>query len=731
MMRKKGISLLLSAILCISLTACGNDAVETTSGNKIELIEPVNMVANVEKATYRNLYNCEVYSAMIYPTVTEYSFSKNMVIDGTGAFWGDVVKKGDVLVYGNTENLDKQIEALEEQIANKDESMKESLEKLNENLQKPREEEHWLKGVVEAYEKAKPQEKIPASQLGGSTGSGEGDSTASDALVDNPAYATWKAEADGWIGRYRIVEHNINVQEENYRQQEELYQLERAYLTEKLQAMKADRSKSVLKATGEGVVVAKVMGNNYSEMSVQAEQELIAVGNMEQKVLKCDYINDLKVGAADDMYALIDGVRYEIEYHSISRDEYTAITEAGGKVYTTFTILGDTSKLEVGDFAVVCVFADKKENALSIPKEAIHKEGSAYYVYLMQNGESVTREIKTGVTDGVYTEVLSGLNEGDEVMVENDQTVSGKTTSITYGSFNGTFEERGKISGAMGDVVTNPVEHGTTYFGEYKVQYLQHVDKGDVIATVRVAKDELTIKRLQQSLVRATERLEDLKKAGEEENKKAIEARQEEIAELREELAEVEADGKVTEIRAPRSGLVVGMSEYEKETILYHEAHLVDIADEGSMYISVADENGLLNYGDEVNITYTTFMREEKSCKGMVVTLAPAGVSRGLQTGSAMIKVPKEDLPDMMMAISDDGNWRNPQPYRVKTNIREMNNVLVVPKGAVTEVNGHTYVKVMDEQGNVKVCSFVAGGYDSTNYWIVEGLSEGMIVCLK
>lgn len=722
MMRKQGISLLLSVIMCISLTACSAETVETTGSSKIELIEPVNMVANVEKAECRNLYNCEVYSAMVYPTVTEYSFSKNAVVDGTGAFWGDEVKKGDVLVYGNTEEVDKKIEALEEQIEKKAEGMKETLENLNESLEKPREEEKWLKGVVEAYEKVKPDEKVLASDVSG------GDATG---LVDNPAYAKWYTEAAGWIGKYEILKHNIYMQEENYRQQEELYLLEKEYLQEKLQDLKNDKNNSSLRAGEDGVVVAKVMGDNYGEMSVQAEQELVAVGNMEQKVLKCDYINDLKIAGADDIYALIDGQRYEIEYHSISREEYTEITESGSKVYTTFTILGDTDALEVGDFAVICVFSDKKENVLSVSKEAIHKDGSENFVYLMQNGESIAQKIKTGMTDGVYTEVLSGLNEGDEVMVENEQVLSGKTATITYGSFHGTFEERGKISGAMGDVITNPVEHGTTYFGEYKVEYLQHVNKGDVIATVRVAKDEITIKRLQQSLLRATQRLEDLKVAGEEENKKAIESRQEEIAELRKQLTEVEADGEVTEIRATRSGMIVGMTEYEKETILYHDAYIADIADEESMYISVSDENGLLNYGNVVNITYKTYMREEKSCKGMVASLAPAGVSRSLQTGSAMIKVPKEDLPDMMLAIADDGNWRNPQPYRVKTNIREMENVLVVPRGAVTEVNGHTYVKVMDEQGNVKVCSFIAGGYDSTNYWIVEGLSEGMIVCLK
>ncbi len=731
MMRKRGISLLLSLMLCVSLTGCGNEVEETTSNSKIELLEPVNMVANVEKAEYRNLYNYEVYPAMVYPEVTEYSFSKNMVVDGTGAFWGDEVKKGDVLIYGNTEELDERIEALEEQIANRDASMKETLENLNENLKEPREEEKWLKSAVDAYEKIKPAEKIPASQLDGATTVTGGDSVTGDTLVDNPAYAAWEAEAKSWIGRYKILEHNINVQEENYRQQEELYQLERAYLTEKLQDMKAERNQSVLKATGEGVVVAKKMSEDYSAMSVQAEQELVAVGDMDRKVLKCDYINDMKVSAAEDMYALIDGVRYEIEYHSISREEYTEITEAGGKVYTTFTILDDAGKLEVGDFAVVCVFADKKENVLSISKEAIHKDGSKNYVYLMKDGESIAQEIVTGMTDGSYTEVVSGLAEGDEVMVEKDQSVSGITAEVTYGSFHGTFEGKGKISGAFGAVVINPVEHGTTYFGEYLVETFQHVEKGDVIATVRVAKDEITIKRLQQKLVRANERLADLKAAGEEENKKSIEAKEKEIQELQKQLAEVEADGKVTQIKAPISGMISEINQYDNETILNTNAYLVSITDESSMYISVEDENGLLTYGTEVDISYTTYMREEKTSKGMVVSLAPAGLSLGLRTGKAMIKVPKENLGDLLMAFDMSGNWRNPQPYTVKTDIREMNNVLVVPKSAVTEVNGHTYVKVMDDKGNVKVCSFVAGGYDGTNYWIIEGLSEGMVVCLK
>ena len=60
-----------------------------------------------------------------------------------------------------------------------------------------------------------------------------------------------------------------------------------------------------------------------------------------------------------------------------------------------------------------------------------------------------------------------------------------------------------------------------------------------------------------------------------------------------------------------------------------------------------------------------------------------------------------------------------------------MKNVLVGPKREVKESNGCTYVNVIGEQGEVIPTSFIAGGYDNANYWVIEGLTEGMKVCLE
>ena len=76
-------------------------------------------------------------------------------------------------------------------------------------------------------------------------------------------------------------------------------------------------------------------------------------------------------------------------------------------------------------------------------------------------------------------------------------------------------------------------------------------------------------------------------------------------------------------------------------------------------------------------------------------------------------------------------SYWNQYRYQVTATVREMNNILVVPKKAVVEIEGRTYVYLKDEQGNVKAVGFVAAGYNANEYWVIEGLTEGMELCLK
>ena len=54
---------------------------------------------------------------------------------------------------------------------------------------------------------------------------------------------------------------------------------------------------------------------------------------------------------------------------------------------------------------------------LSIPNEAVIEEGDKHIVYLQQQpGQYIPKEIETGVQGELYTQVLNGLNDGDQVV---------------------------------------------------------------------------------------------------------------------------------------------------------------------------------------------------------------------------------------------------------------------------------------------------------------------------
>ena len=43
------------------------------------------------------------------------------------------------------------------------------------------------------------------------------------------------------------------------------------------------------------------------------------------------------------------------------------------------------------------------------------------YVYRIENGEKVMTDVVTGMSDGVYTEILSGVSVGDEISLSKVQ----------------------------------------------------------------------------------------------------------------------------------------------------------------------------------------------------------------------------------------------------------------------------------------------------------------------
>ena len=73
-------------------------------------------------------------------------------------------------------------------------------------------------------------------------------------------------------------------------------------------------------------------------------------------------------------------------------------------------------KLRPGMFASVFLETETRDGALVIPKTALALESIGDTVYVMSDGVAERREVTLGFREGDAVEILSGLEEGEQVV---------------------------------------------------------------------------------------------------------------------------------------------------------------------------------------------------------------------------------------------------------------------------------------------------------------------------
>ena len=717
-------------VATMMLGGCGKQEVVSHAGSEqIELLDPVGTTAAYEEVAYRNIYKSRVYSATVFPYTVEYHFGVGGDVSSINKMPGEDVKKNTTLAKLNMESLEKEIEAKEEYIADMEENFLQTKLDTEEYLQSKQGDYDYYKWAKEAYEGVEPAAFVP--------GAGYESNPSAD-----PNYAAWKAEYDAWQvqydrwnGNFRILEHEMNMKKESLKQTTALHELDLAYQKSLLKRLKEQKADHVITSSMKGKVVAINLLMNGSRLTT--EQAMVAVGDENRKILKCEYITKALMSKTEDVYAMIDGVRYEVKYNEIDTQEYTELTSQGETVYSTFELIDAPEHIEMGDFAVIVLIEKRAENVLSVSKDSIQKDDYGSYVYVLTDeGKRELRSIEVGINDGAYAEVKAGLSEGDKILVDEAPKVGTKTHELKKGVSNNTFEEYGYIYYSTSEYEKNPIEYGTTYLDEILIKQYQEVKKGDVIATVRVVIDEVELARQEQKLVRLKERLADFErqnkdKMDEDDYKEMLQQRLEAIAEVEELISDMKADGKTKKIKATRDGIAIWVSNHGKEDIIRYNENLIEMADSGSCYIIVENTNQLLNYGNEVTVSYTTLEGQTLTTPATVANLSKMGVSNALATDYSLLLLPKEVAQKVAATQTGANNWWSRTRFGTQATIRVMENVVLVPKKAVWMAGGNTYVNVMTEEGKVVATGFVAGGFNDQYYWVIEGLTEGMNVCLE
>lgn len=114
-----------------------------------------------------------------------------------------------------------------------------------------------------------------------------------------------------------------------------------------------------------------------------------------------------------------NGTRLDLTVRAILPTEFASTRTRPVRFSVDLQALID--QVAVGQSITVSVPTDAPRDALSVPKDALTQSASGWSVYVDEEGVATPRTVQVGVAMGDRFEVLSGLSEGDFVVVRGNE----------------------------------------------------------------------------------------------------------------------------------------------------------------------------------------------------------------------------------------------------------------------------------------------------------------------
>jgi multidrug efflux pump subunit AcrA (membrane-fusion protein) len=154
----------------------------------------------------------------------------------------------------------------------------------------------------------------------------------------------------------------------------------------------------------------------------------------------------VKTGQVVSMtFDAVDGLTSTGKIVSVS----TSGTETSGVVTYPAVISFDSldSRLKPQMSVSATITTDIKQDVLYVPNSAVKSNDTSSYVLLMKDGNPSNQTVTVGIANDSYTEVVSGLNEGDTVVT---QTVTASTGTSSATNTNRSGSSASSLGGLTG-----------------------------------------------------------------------------------------------------------------------------------------------------------------------------------------------------------------------------------------------------------------------------------------
>ena len=100
-------------------------------------------------------------------------------------------------------------------------------------------------------------------------------------------------------------------------------------------------------------------------------------------------------------------------------------------MYTVkINVPNEDGTLKGGMFADVSLLTESTENVLCVPTNSVISDKTGSYVYVVKKDKATKAKLETGASDDSFTEVLSGVNENDEVVTEGKEFITEEKNKV-------------------------------------------------------------------------------------------------------------------------------------------------------------------------------------------------------------------------------------------------------------------------------------------------------------
>lgn len=351
-------------LMTLFLTACSRPAQTEVP----ELLDPVGVVMDTATVTRKDISRSYLYTGYVQPNVEEVWFTMSGELDQIYVSYGDHVQKGDVLATLDQKDLEKEVSALRREI------------------------EHEKQ--INAFTNEQLEQALASSQAS-----------------LNELYA------NGVTGTSRqLASLDVEEKELALAQAQESQELSISQKEARLERLEQEVGSNQIVAPCNGSIVYVNETAKEGKM-LNAYTTLFCVTDEDTIYAITDPVSDSRLNEMDALQATIGDQTYQLKHEPYPSDEVLSMV-LSSNVHSRFKILDADEQVHEGDFVALYMDTQTKEDVLTIPVNALLKDEASRYVYQIVDGKRVRKNVEVGLITEIEAEIISGLEEGDEVYVQ-------------------------------------------------------------------------------------------------------------------------------------------------------------------------------------------------------------------------------------------------------------------------------------------------------------------------